>query len=350
MEFKLPQIDLSKMLVSQNLGIDLGTSNTLISCASRGIVLQEPSVAAVNSRTMAVIEVGDAANLMVGKTTGDQLAFRPIKDGVIADFDVTVPMLRRFIKKVIGNMVFNRPKVSMCVPHGVTGVDRRAFEDAAMEAGVRNVTIIEKPIAAALGVGVKIGAPRGSFIIDIGGGTTEVATISLGAIVTSGSLRIAGNRLDEAIMMYIKRRYNVSISPKTAEMLKMRIGSVHPQTDVSGVMEVRGKNMASGLPAMLQVTSGEVREAMSDQIEQILDCIRQVLEKTPPELCADIYDRGIILTGGCANLRGLGILLSQITGIRVTVADKPMQSCAIGLGKFIEHPEKYPYLTQYKAR
>lgn len=350
MEFKLPKIDLSKVQVSKNLGIDLGTSNTLIFGANRGIVLQEPSVAAVNSRTMAVIEVGDAANLMVGKTTGEQLAFRPIKDGVIADFDVTVPMLRRFIKKVLGTLVFNRPKVSMCVPHGVTGVDRRAFEDAAIEAGARTVTLIEKPIAAALGVGVKIGAPRGSFIIDIGGGTTEVATISLGAIVTSSSLRVAGNRLDEAIMMYIKRRYNVSISPKTAEMLKMRIGSVHPQTDVSGVMEVRGKNLASGLPAMLQVTSGEVREAMSDQIEQILDCIRQVLEKTPPELCADIYDRGIILTGGCANLRGLGILLSQITGIRVTVADKPMQSCAIGLGKFIEHPEKYPYLTQYRAR
>lgn len=349
MKIELPKINLSKVNMSQSLGIDLGTSNTLIYGAGRGIVLQEPSVAAVNSRTMSVLEVGDAANLMVGKTAGEQIAFRPIKDGVIADYDVTVSMLRKFMKKTSGSMLFSRPKVAMCIPHGVTGVDRRAFEDAAIEAGARSVTLIEKPIAAAIGAGVKIGAPRGSFIIDIGGGTTEVATVSLGAIVTSSSIRIAGNRLDEAIMMYIKRRYNVSISPKTAELLKLRIGSVHPQADI-GAMEVRGKNLASGLPAMLQVTSGEVREAMSDQIEQILDCIRQVLEKTPPELCADIYDRGILLTGGCANLRGLTGLLSQITGIRVTMVERPMQSCAVGLGKFVENPERYPYLTQYKAR
>jgi len=343
------KFDFSKVKVSKNLGIDLGTSNTLIYAAGKGISLQEPSVAAVNSRTMAVLEVGDAASLMVGKTAGEQLAFRPIKDGVIADYDVTVAMLAKFIRKLTGPILFNRPKVAMCVPHGVTGVDRRAFEDAALEAGARSVTLIEKPIAAALGAGVKIGAPRGSFIIDIGGGTTEVATVSLGAIVTSSSIRVAGNRLDEAIMMYIKRRYNVSVSPKTAETLKLRIGSVHPQAD-AGSMEVRGKNLASGLPALLTVTSGEVREAMSDQIEQILDCIRSVLEKTPPELCADIYDRGIILTGGCANLRGFAGLLQQITGIRVTVAEKPLQCSAIGLGKFIENPERYPYLTQFKAK
>lgn len=343
------KFDLSKVKMSKNLGIDLGTSNTLLCAEGKGIVLQEPSVAAVNSRTMAVLEVGDAANLMVGKTAGEQLAFRPIKDGVIADYDVTVSMLNKFMRKVVGPTFVSRPKVAMCVPHGVTGVDRRAFEDAALEAGARSVTLIEKPIAAAIGAGVKIGAPRGSFIIDIGGGTTEVATVSLGAIVTSGSIRVAGNRLDEAIMLYLKRRYNVSISPKTAEVLKMRIGSVHPQSDV-GSIEVRSKNLASGLPALLTVTSAEVREAMSDQIEQILDCTRSVLEKTPPELCADIYDRGIILTGGCANLRGLPVLLSQITGIRVQLAEKPLQTCAIGLGKFVEAPERYPYLTQYKAR
>ena len=343
------KFDISKVKVSKNLGIDLGTSNTLIYVGGKGISLQEPSVAAVNSRTMAVLEVGDAASLMVGKTAGEQLAFRPIKDGVIADYDVTVSMLAKFIRKMTGPILFNRPKVAMCVPHGVTGVDRRAFEDAALEAGARSVTLIEKPIAAALGAGVKIGAPRGSFIIDIGGGTTEVATVSLGAIVTSNSIRVAGNRLDEAIMMYIKRRYNVSVSPKTAEMLKLRIGSVHPQAD-AGSMEVRGKNLASGLPALLTVSSGEVRDAMSDQIEQILDCIRSVLEKTPPELCADIYDRGIILTGGCANLRGFAGLLQQITGIRVTLAEKPLQCSAIGLGKFIENPERYPYLTQFKAK
>ncbi len=348
-KIEVPKIDLSKVKVSQNLGIDLGTSNTLIYGAGKGIVLQEPSVAAVNSRTMNVLEVGDAANLMVGKTAGEQISFRPIKDGVIADYDVTVAMLRRFMKKTAGSMIFSRPKVAMCIPHGVTGVDRRAFEDAAIEAGARGVTLIEKPIAAAIGAGIKIGAARGNFIIDIGGGTTEVATVSLGGIVTSNSIRVAGNRLDEAIMMYIKRRYNVSISPKTAELLKLRVGSVHPQADI-GSIEVRGKNLASGLPAMLTVTSGEVREAMSDQIEQILDCIRQVLEKTPPELCSDIYDRGILLTGGCANLRGLPNLLSQITGIRVSVVEKPMQSCALGLGKYVENPERYPYLTQYKAR
>lgn len=343
------KFDFSKVKVSKNIGIDLGTSNTLMYAVGKGIVLQEPSVAAVNSRTMAVLEVGDAANLMVGKTAGEQLAFRPIKDGVIADYDVTVSMLNRFMRKIIGPIFLNHPRVAMCVPHGVTGVDRRTFEEVALDAGARSVTLIEKPVAAAIGAGVKIGAPRGSFIIDIGGGTTEVATVSLGATVTSGSIRVAGNRLDEAIMMYIKRRYNVSISPKTAELLKLRVGSVHPQTDV-GSIEVRGKNLASGLPAILSVTSAEVRDAMSDQIEQILDCIRSVLEKTPPELCSDIYDRGIILTGGSANLRGLPVLLSQITGIRVTVAEKPMQTCAIGLGKFVENPERYPYLTQYKAR
>lgn len=345
----LPKIDFSKVKVSQSLGIDLGTSNTLIYGAGRGIVVQEPSVAAVNNRTMAVLEVGDAANLMVGKTAGEQIAFRPIKDGVIADYDVTVAMLRRFIKKTSGTVMLSRPKVAMCIPHGVTGVDRRAFEDAALDAGARSVTLIEKPIAAAIGADVKIGAPRGSFIVDIGGGTTEVATVSLGAIVTSNSIRVAGDRLDEAIAMYIRRRYNVLVSPKTAEMLKLRIGSVHPKMDI-GKMEVRGKNLASGLPAKLTVSSAEVREAMSDQMEQILDCIRQVLEKTPPELCADIYDRGILLTGGCANLRGLPDLLAQITGVRVTVVDRPIQCCVIGLGKYVENPEKYPYLTQYKMR
>lgn len=341
--------NLSKVNMSKNLGIDLGTSNTLIYLAGKGIILQEPSVAAVNSRTMQAIEVGDAAGLMVGKTGGELLAFRPIKDGVIADFDVTVAMLGKFIRKVTGPLVFNRPKVAVCVPLGLTGVERRAFEDAAAGAGARSVTLIEAPIAAAIGAGIKIGAPRGSFIIDIGGGTTEVATVSLGGIVASSSVRTAGTRMDDAIMLYIKRRYNVGISPKTAEALKLRIGSVHPQTDV-GSMEVRGKNLTSGLPVTLTVTSADVRDAIGDAIEQILDCIRSVLEKTPPELCADIYDRGILLTGGGASLRGLPILLSQITGIRVTVADKPMQTGAIGLGRFIENPERYPYLTQYKAK
>ena len=239
--------------------------------------------------------------------------------------------------------------MAVCVPLGLTGVERRAFEDAAGSAGARSVTLIEAPIAAAIGANIKIGAPRGSFIIDIGGGTTEVATVSLGGIVASSSVRAASSKMDDAIMLYIKRRYNVSISPKTAEALKLRIGSVHPQTDV-GAMEVRGKNLASGLPVTLNVTSGDVRDAIGDVMEQILDCIRAVLEKTPPELCADIYDRGILLTGGGASLRGLPILLSQITGIRVTVADRPMQTCALGLGRFVEHPERYPYLTQYKAR
>ena len=343
------KLNLSKVNMSKSLGIDLGTSNTLIYLAGKGIVLQEPSVAAINSRSMQVLEVGDAAGLMVGKTGGEQLAFRPIKDGVIADFDVTVDMLGKFIRKVTGPIFFNRPKVAVCVPLGLIGVERRAFEDAASSAGARSVTLIEAPIAAAIGAGVKIGAPRGSFIIDIGGGTTEVATVSLGGIVASSSVRAASAKMDDAIMLYIKRRYNVGISPRTAETLKLRIGSVHPQTDV-GAMEVRGKNLASGLPVTLNVTSGDVREAVSDVMEQILDCIRAVLEKTPPELCADIYDRGILLTGGGASLRGLQTLLTQITGIRVTVAERPLQTCALGLGHFAEHPERYPYLTQYKAR
>lgn len=340
------KIDFSKFkaAASTGLGIDLGSSNTLIYAAGRGIALQEPSVAAINSRSLAVLEVGDAANLMVGKTAGEVQAFRPVKDGVIADYDVTVDMLSKFIRKVAGLILFRHPKVAICVPYGVTGVNRRAFEDATKDAGAGSVTVLEKPIAAALGAGVKIGAPRGSFIIDIGGGTTEVATVSLGGIVVSGSIRVAGNHLDDSIATYIKRRYNVSISPKTAELLKMRIGSVHPQTDV-GSLEIRGKNLASGLPSVLTVSSAEVREAMGDSLGQILDCVRQVLEKTPPELCADIYDRGILLTGGGANLRGLAPLLAQITGIRTTVVEKPMQTCALGLGMYIEHPERYPYLT-----
>lgn len=342
-------LNLSKVNMSKSLGIDLGTSNTLIYLAGKGIVLQEPSVAAVNNRSMQVLEVGDAAGLMVGKTVGEQLAFRPIKDGVIADFDVTVAMLSQFIRKVNGPIFFNRPKVAVCVPLGLTGVERRAFEDAAGSAGARSVTLIEAPIAAAIGAGIKIGAPRGCFVIDIGGGTTEVATVSLGGIVASASVRAAAAKMDDAIMLYIKRRYNVGISPKTAETLKLRIGSVHPQADV-GTMEVRGKNLASGLPVTLNVTSADVRDAVGDVMEQILDCIRTVLEKTPPELCADIYDRGILLTGGGASLRGLQTLLTQITGIRVTLAERPLQTCALGLGRFAEHPERYPYLTQYKVR
>ena len=332
----------------KHLGIDLGTANTLVHVKGKGIVLREPSVVAVDEHENKVLAVGSAARLMIGKTPGVITAYRPLKDGVIADFEVTANMLHQFFLKTCGPLVFNRPKVVVCVPYGVTGVEKRAFEDSALEAGAKSVALIEEPIAAAIGADLRIGGPRGTMVVDIGGGTTEVAVMSLGGLVLANSLRTAGDSIDNAIVSYIKRKYNVLIGNMTAEMLKKSIGSVDPSTDV-GSLEVRGRNLISGLPATLQVSSGELREAMHEQLSHIIDCVRVTLEKTPPELSADIYDSGIRLTGGGAMLRGIDRLVKNATGVNAYVAPKPLDSVITGIGKVIDKGDVFG-LLEYRSK
>lgn len=335
--------------MSKSIGIDLGTANTIVYVKGRGITLREPSVVAVESRSKKVMAVGNEAKLMLGKTPGSIVAMRPLKDGVIAEFDFTTQMLRHFFKKVSGNTVFSRPKVMICVPFGVTEVEKRAVQDVTLEAGAQSVGLIEEPIAAAIGSGLKVESARGSMIVDIGGGTTEVAVTSLGGIVLSTSLRTAGDELDDAIVSYVKRKYNVLIGEVTAEYLKKSIGSVHPAAD-RGIMEVRGRNLLNGLPAIITVSSGEIREAMGEQLTHIVECIRTTLENTPPELSSDIYDNGITLAGGGALLAGLDILITQVTGIKATVAKNPLDSVAVGIGHVIENDnDEVNYKNRYKG-
>ncbi len=333
----------------KSIGIDLGTANTLVYVKGRGIVLREPSVVAVDAKTRKALAVGSEAKLMLGKTPGSIMAMRPIQDGVIAEFDITAAMLRHYFKKVSGNTLFSRPKVIICIPHGVTEVSRRAVEDVTLEAGAQSVALVEEPYLAAVGSGLRVESPRGSMIVDIGGGTTEVAVLSMGGIVLSISERVAGDELDDAITAYIKRKYNILIGETTAELLKKRIGSAHPATD-HGAMEVRGRNLLSGLPAVITITSAEVREALSDELEHILDAIRSTLESTPPELASDIYDTGIMLSGGGALLPGLDLLISRVTGIRTVVAKAPIDSVAIGIGRIIESGNEAGGLINYRQR
>ncbi|MBR5365544.1 MAG: rod shape-determining protein [Clostridia bacterium] len=322
----------------KTIGIDLGTANTLIYVKGRGIILREPSVVAVESKTKKVVAVGNEAKLMLGKTPGSITAMHPLKDGVIAEFDGTAAMLNHYFKKVSGSTIFSHPRVMICIPYGVTEVERRAVEDVALAAGAQSVALVEEPKAAALGSGLRVDDPRGSMIVDIGGGTTEVAVLSLGGIVLSKSLRTAGAELDEAITSYIKRKYNILIGETTAELLKKRIGSAHPATD-RGAMEVRGRNLLSGLPAVVTIRSGEVREAMQNEVQQIVEVIRNTLENTPPELASDIYDTGIMLSGGGALLAGIDLLISRVTGIRTVVAKNPIDCVAVGIGRYIENGE-----------
>ncbi len=333
----------------KSIGIDLGTANTLVYAKGRGIVLREPSVVAVEAKTRRVVAVGNEAKLMLGKTPGSITAMRPLKDGVIAEFDITAAMLHHYFKKVSGSTIFSRPKVIICIPYGVTEVEKRAVEDVTLEAGAQSVALIEEPIAAAVGSGLRVEDPRGSMIIDIGGGTTEVAVLSLGGIVLSRSLRTAGVELDEAITSYIKRKYKVLIGETTAELLKKRIGSAHPATD-RGAMEVRGRNLLSGLPAVVTIQSAEVREAMQNEVQQIVEVIRNTLESTPPELASDIYDTGIMLSGGGALLAGMDLLISRVTGIRTVVAKSPIDSVAVGIGRFIESGGEMKYVTEYRTK
>lgn len=322
----------------KHIGIDLGTANTIIYMKGKGIVLREPSVVAIESRGKNVVAVGAEAKLMLGKTPGSIKALRPLKDGVIAEFDATAAMLRHFFKKVSGNTIMSRPKVIICIPYGVTEVEKRAVEDVTLEAGAQSVALIEEPLAAAIGSGLRVADARGTMIVDIGGGTTEVAVLSYGGIVLSTSIRTAGDELDEAISAYIKRKYNVLIGDVTAETLKKTIGSAHPAFD-RGTMEIRGRNLLNGLPAVLVVTSAEIREAMTDGIRTIVEGIKTTLENTPPELSSDIYDMGIALSGGGALLPGLDQLITHHTGIRTFVAKNPLDCVAHGIGRNIEYDQ-----------
>ncbi len=319
----------------KNLGIDLGTANTIVYMKGRGIVLREPSVVAIDSSTNKVIAVGNEAKMMLGKTPGSISAMRPLKDGVIAEFDATAAMMRHFFKKVTGNMIFSRPKVMICIPYGVTEVEKRAVEDVTLEAGAQSVALIEEPLAAAIGAGLRIDDARGSLIVDIGGGTTEVAVLSYGGIVNSTSMRTAGDELDDLIVSYIKKKYSILIGDVTAEALKKKIGSAHPAFD-SGAVQIRGRNLMNGLPAVLGITSAEIREAISGGVRIIVEGIKNTLESANPELSSDIFDRGIVLSGGGSVLPGLAQLIAEVTGIKTFIARNPMDCVAIGIGRVLE--------------
>ncbi len=325
------------MLFSQDIGVDLGTANTLVFVKGKGIVIREPSVVAVDERTTpkTVVAVGADAKKMIGRTPGSITAVRPLKDGVIADFDMTSDMLKEFIKRAISGSPFNRARVMICIPSGVTEVERRAVHDAAKSAGARYVSLIEEPMAAAIGAGLPVLDATGSMIVDIGGGTSEVAVISLGDIVTSKSVRVAGDTFDEAIISYVKRTFNLLIGERSAEDIKLKLGSAYPY-EGEAAMEIKGRNLIDGLPKSVEITSEQVREALADPVDQILDSIRYTLDRTPPELAADIIERGITLSGGGALLRGLDKLISTETGMPVNVAKNPIDCVVNGTGICLE--------------
>ena len=324
-------------MFSKDIGIDLGTANTLVFMKGKGIVMREPSVVAVDVRSDTVLAVGTQAKEMIGRTPGSIVAVRPLKDGVIADFDITATMLKHFIRKAVKSTAFSKPRIVVCIPSGVTEVERRAVEDAAGQAGASHVELIEEPMAAAIGAGLPVAEPTGSMVVDIGGGTAEVAVISLGDIVTSVSVRVAGDKFDEAIISYVKKKYNLLIGERTAEQIKIEIGSAFPTAETEGAsLEIKGRNLVDGLPKNVTITAEEVREALSDPLATIVDAIKSTLEKTPPELSADIIDHGIMLTGGGALLRGLDLLVERETGMPVHVADSPLDCVVNGTGKRLE--------------
>jgi len=323
---------------SRDIGIDLGTANTLVYVKDHGIVLREPSVVAVKTGTNEVVAVGDDAKRMLGRTPGGITAIRPLKDGVIADFRVTEAMLRHFIRKVHNRRSMVRPRVVIAVPSGITEVEKRAVKESAEQAGAREVYLMEEPMAAAIGVGLPVQEAAGNMIVDIGGGTTEVAIISLSGIVYARSVRVAGDELDEAIMNYMKRAYNLMIGERTAEEIKLRIGSAFPMGK-EATMEVKGRDMVAGLPKTITITSQEVREAMLEPLNTIIDAVRTTLERCPPELSADLVDRGIMLAGGGALLRGLDKLLQEETALPVHVAEDPLSAVAEGTGRVLSELE-----------
>ncbi len=318
-------------MFSNDIGIDLGTANTLVYVRDRGIVLREPSVVAIQSGTNRVLAVGEEAKRMLGRTPGSIVAIRPLKSGVIADFEITEAMLRYFIRKVHNRRTMVRPRVIIAVPSGITEVEKRAVKDSATHAGAREVYLIEEPMAAAIGVGLPVQEPAGNMIVDIGGGTTEVALISLAGIVFSRSVRVGGDEMDEAIVQHMKRVYNLMIGERTAEEVKMTIGSAYPMGEETA-MEVKGRDLVAGLPKTLTITSEEIREALQEPVSTIVEAVRITLERCPPELSADLVDRGLILAGGGALLNGLDKLIAEQTGLPVHVADDPLSAVAEGTG------------------
>ena len=321
------------------MGIDLGTANTLVHVKGRGIVLREPSVVAIKSDSGEVLAVGEEAKQMIGRTPGNIIAIRPMKDGVIADFDVTQAMLKYFIRKAMNTKSFVRPRVVVGVPSGVTEVEKRAVIDAAQQAGAREAYLIEEPMAAAIGAGLPVEEATGSMVVDIGGGTTEIAVISLGGIVTSCSIRIGGDEMDNAIIQYIKRMYNLMIGERTAEEIKMTIGTAIVTPEADKTMDIRGRDLVSGLPKNLTIQAKEIREALNDPIYKIIDAVKGTLEKTPPELAADVMDHGIMMTGGGALLTNLDKLLSHETGMPVLVSEDALSCVGEGTGRSLENIE-----------
>ncbi len=319
----------------ENIGIDLGTTSILVYVEKKGIVLSEPSVVALDRNTNKILAVGEEARQMLGRTPGNIIAIKPLKDGVISDYEVTEKMLKYFIKKSIGTSLF-KPKIIVCVPSGVTEVEKRAVVSASNQAGASKTYLIEEPVAAAIGAGLDITQPDGHLIIDMGGGTTDIAVISLGGIVVSRSIKVAGNKFDEAIMRYMRKKHNMMIGERTAEDLKINIGSAYP-LDQEKYMDARGRNLVSGLPKTIKVSSSEIREAIEEPVSQIADAVHSVLEKTPPELAADISDKGIVMAGGASLLGGLDKLLQKRTGIPVYVAEDSISCVAVGTGKALEH-------------
>ncbi|MDO4477275.1 MAG: rod shape-determining protein [Clostridia bacterium] len=336
-------------MFSKEIGIDLGTANTLVFLKGKGIIKREPSVVAMDMRTDNVLAVGLQAKNMIGRTPGSIVAVRPLKDGVIADFDVTASMLKYFICKSVRSMFFSKPRVVICIPSGVTEVEKRAVEDAAKQAGAGVVELIEEPMAAAIGAGLPVSEPTGSMVVDIGGGTSEVAVISLGDIVTATSERVAGDKLDEAIISYVKRKYNLLIGERTAEDIKINMGSAVPYDD-EGEMSIKGRNLLDGLPKNIVITSAEVREALAEPLRCIVEAVKSTLENTPPELSADIIDHGIMLTGGGALLRGIDTLISESTGMPVYIAERPLDCVVDGTGKCLEVSMPREYYKGRKSR
>ncbi|MCI8822153.1 MAG: rod shape-determining protein MreB [Lachnospiraceae bacterium] len=318
-----------------DVGIDLGTASILVYIKGKGVVLKEPSVVAFDRDTSKIKAIGEEARLMLGRTPGNIVAVRPLRQGVISDYTVTEKMLNFFIRKAIGKKTFRKPKIAVCVPSGVTEVEKKAVEDATYQAGAREVYIIEEPIAAAIGAGIDISRPCGNMIVDIGGGTTDIAVISLSGTVVSTSVKIAGDDFDEAIVRYMRKKHNLLIGERTAEDIKIKVGSCFPRAEADSI-DVRGRNLVTGLPKTVTVTSEETEEALRESTAQIVEAVHSVLERTPPELTADIADRGIVLTGGGALLRGLEELLESKTGINTMTAEDPMKCVAIGTGKYVE--------------
>lgn len=324
------------MLFSKDLGIDLGTANTLVHMKGRGIIVREPSVVAMDTERNEALAVGDRAKEMIGRTPGNIVAIRPLKDGVISDFNVTQKMLKYFINRALGSKYqFARPRVVICVPSGVTAVEERAVKEAALAAGAKDPIIMEEPMAAAIGAGLPVSEPTGNMIVDIGGGTTEVAVISLGGIVTSGSIRLAGDEMDESIIAYIKKTYNLSVGYQSAEAIKKEIGAAY-LPEKGSVYSIKGRDLLTGLPKNVKITSEEIMEALSEPVNAIVEAVKTCLEKTPPELAADIMDRGIIMAGGGSLLRNLDRLIADQTGIPVHIAEDPLSCVALGTGKVLE--------------